>query len=131
MKKIILVSVSVIVLLALITCKKGSDDPEPVDFAANAAGMYTGIYNVPDIGQIPGSMKLTKITTTTVDITMTVTGQIVQTLPGATASDGGSGRINIVYTSEEGDLSGTVNGKTFSARLISYGDTTTFTGTRP
>jgi hypothetical protein len=129
MKKGLLISL--VLIVALMGCKKSSEEePIPVDLAATASGLYTGNFVVPILGNLPGSCKLTKVTTTTLNIDITMMDTTFQA-PGIIASDGGNGVVKLSLIAEGDTLSGTVSGKTLNLKIGSSPMYVNFTGTKP
>jgi hypothetical protein len=132
MKQKLVIVFAAVMLMISFGCKKDSDSSSttPTDYGALAAGQYTG--NFTELGmQIPGSCAIAKVSTSSVSLTMTVNGTALPAVPGLTASDGGSGKVNISYTDGTNSISGTVNSKTLTLNITSGGQTMTFTGTKP
>ena len=115
MKKGLLISL--VVIMALVGCKKSSEDPIPaVDLAATASGLYTGNFVIPIIGTLPGTCKLTKVTTTTLTIDITMMDSTFQA-SGINATDGGNGVVKLSAVDQGDSLTGTVSGKVLTMKL--------------
>jgi hypothetical protein len=129
MKQKHILSIAFIILMISFGCKKSSDSPA-ADLGANAVGTYTGNYTV--LGQsIAGTCAVTKASTTSVNIAMTVAGQSAGTLSAVNVSDGGSGKINLSYSDASGSMTGNIQGNTLTMTIISGGTTMTFSGSKP
>ena len=108
-------------------CKKDSETP---DLAKSAAGIYTGTWTVPGVGQVAGTCEVKKVSNTAVDLIMTAGGVPTPTIPSVTLSDGGGGKINLSYSDASGTLNGSIQNNTISVTLVSGSSSSSFSGNR-
>jgi hypothetical protein len=130
MKQRQIFAIALIITMMCVGCKKESND-SPSDLGANAAGLYSGTWVVVGIGQVPGTCKVTRVTSTSVNLIISAGGQTTPASPAIAVSDGGGGKIMIAYSDSDGTINGNVTGKTLTLTLHAGAITETFTGTKP
>ena len=129
MKRNKILSVAIVVLMLCFGCEKSNDEPS-VDYATNAAGVYTGTWVIVGSGQIFGTCKVVKKSGTSVDLETTAGGAVIPTIPGVKLSDGGNGKVKLTYKDPRGTLNGTIENNLITFTLIAGSLEETFTGTK-
>ncbi|MCX6304855.1 MAG: hypothetical protein NT040_07795 [Bacteroidetes bacterium] len=127
MKQKQILSIAVIMLMICFGCKKSTESP---DYATTTTGLYSGYWVVPGLGQVSGTCKVVKVTSTAVNLIGTAGGQSMPTIPSVKLSDGSNGKIILTYSDASGTLSGLYDNNTLTMTLISGATQTTFSGTK-
>lgn len=126
MKKMHLLLLVTTLVLLFAGCKK---DSSQADLASMSVGIYDGTWTV--YGQtLSGTCELTRVSSTSVNIAMTIIGTSIPSLPNVKLSDAGNGIIKLNYSDPSGTATGTISNKTITF-IIDDGDTSiSFSGSK-
>lgn len=130
MKNKKILAIAVIISIICFGCEKNKDDSS-ADLSVNAVGLYSGTWVVVGTGQVSGTCKVNKVSSTSVNLIITAGGQTMPTSPEVSLSDGGGGKITLTASDSECTTNGNVMNKTLSLTLKCGAITETFTGTKP
>jgi len=124
-----ILTIAIIISMICFGCEKDADSPS-VDFTKDIAGVYTGTWVVVGTGQVSGTCEVVKVSSTSVNLEMTAGGQNIPTLPGVKLSDGGNGKIKLIYSDASGTLNGTIDNNSIFFTLKAGSIEETFSGTK-
>ena len=108
MKKQQLFFLIAVMMMICFGCKKDSDS---ADFASSAVGIYEGNWDAYG-GNYYGTCEVSKVTNTTIKLTMEILGVSIPEIPDVKLSDDGSGKIKLSYSDPSGTVTGSIQGKT-------------------
>jgi hypothetical protein len=129
MKFIRLCGFMLLIVSGIVGCnKKGGDGDTTSDYAATAAGIYTGYYMYSGTS-IDGTTQITKESYTTVKLNCNASDTTFGSFTGVTLSDGGNGTIHLNYDRTI-SLDGTVDKKTLTY-IINSASPVSFKGNKP
>lgn len=110
-------------------CEKDTDTPSSL-IVNDAVGIYSGTWVVVGKGQASGTCEVIKVSDTSVNLEMTISGQVIPTLPGVKLSDEGNGKIKLSYSDPSGTLTGSIQNNSINLTLKAGTITETFSGTK-
>ena len=128
MKKHQIISLSIIILMMCFGCKKDSVTT-PAGIADNAVGVYSGGWYISSMNA-SGTCEVVKASATSVDLKMTVAGQVIPTIPKVALSDLGNGKTKLSYTDPSGTLTGTIQNNSITLTLDDGSTSMTFSGNK-
>ena len=113
-------------LLIITSCENDENLP---DYASEIAGTYNGSVTVEDLGTVPCTSILTKVTNQEVDLEISIGSNSIP-LKGIDVSSPGKDIYDLKYTDRSGSFTGKVEGNSFTWTLSASDIVETFSGSK-